>query len=207
MKPTVGTLPPPNTPAGLPHGLERGGIFEASYVPPQYIDAQRRTVPTDSPVTHNVSTDVFMQPVAFRRPDQVRVITGVGQLPTVVHPFGQPPGYQRYYTSYDKQHRHAVDLPAATRMASGHRHGYGQMIQGMGPQPGYRKISADMAPRPIHGWRPVDRPMGMEEGGIFGRGSVVGGMATGGEVPGVPTKEIMEVRQITGFGAGPDGIG
>ena len=112
-----------------------------------------------------------------------------------MHPFGQPPGHRRYYTSYDQQHRHAVDLP------------YGQVVQGMGPQPGYVVESADRAPVPIHGWAPVARPSGAEEGGIFGRAAVVGGMATGGAVPGVPTKDIMLARPITGYGAGPDGIG
>jgi hypothetical protein len=77
----------------------------------------------------------------------------------------------------------------------------------MGPQIGARMISADMRPRPIHRWAPVARPHGTEEGGIFGRGAVVGGMATGAGVPGVPTKDIMQVRPITGYGAGPDGIG
>lgn len=252
MRPIVGTLLPPNTPAALPHGLDRGGIFEADYVSPQYIDAHRQTIPTDSPVTENVTTDVFMQKIAFKRPDQVRMITKrpmqgygqlptvvypFGQLPTVVHPFGQPPGHKRFYTSYEQQHRHTVDLPARTALQEGHYHewggalptyvppspprefprparrrmralrGYGQMVQGMGPQSGYMLQSADRPPQPIHDWSPVPRPHGDIEGGIFGRGAVTNGMATGGSVPGVPTKEIMAVRQITGYGAGPDGIG
>jgi hypothetical protein len=222
MRPIVGPLLPPNTPTGLPHGLDRGGVFEADYISPQYIDAQRRTVPTDSPITDNVTTDVFMQRVKFARPDQVRMITkrpmqGYGQLPTVVHPFGQPPGYQRYHTSYDQQHRHAVDLPQATQMVAGHRHPYGQLptvvhpfgqhVQGMGPQPGYIVESADRAPLPIGARTPVARPHGEEKGGIFGRAAVVGGMATGPGVPGVATKDIMLARPITGYGAGPDGIG
>ena len=203
MKPIVGPLLPPNTPPGLPHGLDRGGVFEASDVSPQYIDAHRRTIPTDSPMTHNVTTDVFFQRVAFKRPDQVRAITGVGQ----------PPGYQRHYTSFDQQHRHAVDLPQMTRPAAGHRHGYGQLptvvrpfgqhVQGMGPQPGYMLESADAPPLPIPGWSPVARPHGTEEGGIFGRGTVVGGMAVGPGVPGVRTKEIMverSARPLTGVG-------
>jgi hypothetical protein len=226
MRPIVGTLLPPNTPPQLPHGLDRGGIFEADYVSPQYIDAERRTIPTDSPMTENVTTDVFMQRIAFRRPDEVRVITkqpmqGCGQLPTVVHPFGQlptvvypfgqPPGYARHYTSYQQQHRHYMDLPQQTAMASGHRHGYGQMVQGMGPQAGSRLIGADRPPQAIPGWSPVPRPHEDTKGGIFGRAAVIGGgMATGGSVPGVPTKEIMverTVQQITGFGGSPDGIG
>jgi hypothetical protein len=77
----------------------------------------------------------------------------------------------------------------------------------MGPQYGARLIGADRPPQPIHDWAPVPRPHGDIEGGIFGRGAVINGMATGGAVPGVPTKEIMQVRQITGYGAGPDGIG
>lgn len=185
MRPIVGTLLPPNTPAYLPHGLDRGGIFEADYVSPQYIDAQRRTIPTDSPLTENVTTDVFMQRIGFKSPDQVRMITkmpmqGYGQLPTVVHPFGQ--------------------LPTVV-------HPFGQMVQGMGPQPGFRRIPADRPPAPIRNWAPVARPHGAQEGGIFGRGTVINGMAVGPGLPGVPTKEIMQVRQITGFGAGPDGIG
>jgi hypothetical protein len=160
-----------------------------------------------------------MRKVAFKRPDQVRMITKrpmgqlptvvhpFGQLPTVVYPFGQPPGHARHYTSYDQQHRHHFDLPMATHPAAGHRHGYGQMVQGMGPQPGYQVVDADRAPVPIHGWRPVARPHGDTEGGIFGRGAVVGGMATGAGVPGVPTKDIMLARPIAGFGSSPDGIG
>ena len=69
-------LLPPSTPAALPHGLARGGIFEAGYVPPTYIDMARATVPTDSPFTHDVSQDVFRAPISFRRSESVRTITG-----------------------------------------------------------------------------------------------------------------------------------
>jgi len=186
MKPIVGPLLPPNTPPGLPHGLDRGGIFDAVDVSPQYIDASRQTVPTDSPVSHNVTTDVFMHRVGFRRPDQVRAITGYGQLPTVVHPYGQ--------------------LPTVV-------HPLGQHVQGMGPQPGYILRGADAPPLPIHSRGMPAVPHGTEEGGIFGRGAVIGGMAVGPSVPGVRTKEVLlerMVRPLTGmrgYGSGPDGIG
>lgn len=85
--------------------------------------------------------------------------------------------------------------------------GYGQVVQGMGPQSGSMVQSADRVPMPIQDWAPVARPHGEEEGGIFGRGAIVGGMATGPGVPGVATKDIMMVQPITGYGAGPDGIG
>lgn len=202
MKPIVGPLLPPKTPPMLPHGLDRGGIFEADYIPSQYIDARRRTIPTDSPMAKNVTTDVFMQRIAFRKPNEVLPIT---QRP--MQGYGQAPGYSRYYTSHDWQHRHYLDLPQETHMASGHRHGYGRMVQGMIPQAGTRMISADRPPQPIHPRMPVQTPHGDTEGGIFGPGAVIGGMATGGPIPGVQTKDIMTVRQITGFGAGPDGIG
>ena len=69
-------LLPPSTPPALPYGLQRGGIFDAPYVPPTYIDQRRQTVPTDSPATHMVSEDVFANPVAFSDPARVRMVTG-----------------------------------------------------------------------------------------------------------------------------------
>lgn len=176
MKAIIGPLMPPNTPPGLPHGLDRGGVFHADYIPGQYIDAVRKTVPTDSPISPDVSADVFARPVAFSDPNTPRKLTRarpLGQLPTVVRPFGQN-------------------------------------VQGMGPQPGYRLYDPDPRPMPVQAYHAVPRPQGDVEGGIFGRGRVIGGMAVGPRVPGVTQREVFverTVRPLTGFGAGPDGLG
>jgi hypothetical protein len=74
----VRALPSPATPTDLPHGLQRGGVFDAGYVPPTYIDATRRTIPTDSPATHPVSEDIYGNPIGFADPTKVRAITGFG---------------------------------------------------------------------------------------------------------------------------------
>ncbi len=166
-------LLPPSTPPALPHGLARGGIFDAGYVPPTYIDQARATVPTDSPPTHDVAQDIFRSPIGFTRSETVRTITG---------PVARP------------------------GMA-----GYGQFIQGMGPQPGAIIERAGPPPLPIHGWRPVAVPHGTVEGGIFGaQRRVVGGMATGARVPKVGTmRRVYDARMpgLQGYGAGPDGLG
>lgn len=85
-------LLPPSTPAALPHGLSRGGIFDAGYVPPTYIDAARATVPTDSPATHDVSEDVFRAPIGFTRSESVRQITGPIARPGMAG-FGRAPNW------------------------------------------------------------------------------------------------------------------
>lgn len=87
MHEIVGPLMPPNTPVGLPHGRQRGGIFDAGYVPMTYIDASRPTVPTDSPYSPDVSEDVFMQKVPFSDPSRDRVITG-GERQFVMSGYG-----------------------------------------------------------------------------------------------------------------------
>lgn len=79
-------LLPPNTPWGMPSGLDRGGVLDAPWVGRHYIDAPRPTVPTDSPETEIVPENVFRQPVGFARSDQARQITqggasGYGQTP------------------------------------------------------------------------------------------------------------------------------
>lgn len=171
MKPVVGYLMPPNTPPGLPHGLQRGGVFEAPYVMRTYIDASRPTVPTDSPVSPDVPVDVFARPIAFSRPDVARPITGGGAVS-----------------------------------------GFGQFVQGMGPQRGAFMESPDPPPMVIGRAHPVATPHGHTEGSIFGPGSVPS-MATGPSVPPVRTTDIMRARRLTqpivlaGYGAGPDGLG
>lgn len=69
-------LASPSTPPGLPYGLQRGGIMDAPWVPPTYIDARFPTVPTDSPSTYVVGEDIFRTPVGFRSSQTVRVVTG-----------------------------------------------------------------------------------------------------------------------------------
>lgn len=84
-------LPPPITPP-LAHGLSRGGIFDASWTPPTYIDASRPTVPTNSPPGHDVSEDVFKTPIAFQSPTQPRRITGhAGMGAALIERVGQAP--------------------------------------------------------------------------------------------------------------------
>lgn len=78
-------LAPPSTPPGLPYGLQRGGIMDAPWVPPTYIDARFPTVPTDSPATHVIGEDIFRTPVGFRSSQTVRVVTG----PPPMTGFGQ----------------------------------------------------------------------------------------------------------------------
>lgn len=221
MKPRaiVGPLLPPNTPPDLPYGLERGGIFDADYVPPTYIDARRATVPTDSPVSHNVSQDLFRRPVTFANPNQPRRITGgegayahrgVGQLPTVVmgrRPMGQLPtvvydpayrGFGKTYrTSYDAGHDHTVTIP---------NRGMGRFIQGMGPQPGYIMERVGMPPIPIRSWAPVQVPHGTTEGGIFGRQRYINGQSLP-YVPQMVQRDIVVERTSRPLGAGPDGLG
>lgn len=160
-------LLPPSTPPSLPHGLTRGGIFEAGYVPSTYIDAARQTVPTDSPASYDVSQDIFQAPVGFTRPESVRQITG------------PHPGMSGY-------------------------------VQGMGRQRGYVIENADQSPIPIRMGRPVATPRGNIEGGIFGGGRVIEGMATGARVPQVRTRRMVYDRRmpgLQGFGSGPDGLG
>jgi hypothetical protein len=162
-------------------------VFDAPYVSARYIDAVRRTVPTDSPLSPDVSTDVFTRPISFTDPNKPRMITG-GERAYAAQGYG--------YVS----HR-------------GHASPFGQHVQGMGPTPGFIVENVGPPPLPIHGRRMVQTPHGMTEGGIFGQRAVIGGMAVGARVPGVATKEIMverTVRPLTGyrgFGAGPDGLG
>lgn len=90
-------LLPPVTPP-LQHGLQRGGIFDAAWTPPGYVDQARRTVPTNSPAAMVVPQSIFQAPVSFQANMSPRRITGMsgpaiertGMRPMPVAPYHQP---------------------------------------------------------------------------------------------------------------------
>lgn len=172
------SLPHPSTPPDLPHGLQRGGIFDVPWAPSSYIDAVRMTVPTDSPDTHDVPENIFAMPVDFADPAQPVEVTGGERALGAYHGFGA------------------------------HR-----MIQGMGPQPGFIMEPVGAPPLPIRSYRPIHTTHGTREGGIFGQERYMPGKTGLRHVPqAYPQlqKDIYverNVKAITGYGAGPDGLG
>lgn len=204
-------LLPPVTPPHMPHGLQRGGVFDAAYVPPTYIDARRRTVPTSSPPGHDVAEDIFRSPVMFMSSETVRTVTG---------PFKQPgmAGFgQEYYFP-------GAPVPGVRVAAAGYgqlptvvhdpRIGFGRHvpghIQGMGWQRGAIRERVGAPPLPIGHRRFVQTPHGMTEGGIFGQRQVINGIATGGRVAQQITRFEQIDRRMPGlqaYGMNPDGLG
>ena len=69
-------LLPPVTPP-LSRGLTRGGIFDVDWIPPGFLDAARRLVPTNSPPGRDVSMDVFQRRVNFATAERSHMVTGV----------------------------------------------------------------------------------------------------------------------------------
>lgn len=171
-------LLPPVSPGHMPHGNQRGGVFDAAYVPPTYIDARRPTVPTDSPVGYNVSQDIFLSPVPFVSSSTVRDITGPMARPGMA----------------------GMGMGAFGRHVPGH-------IQGMGWQRGAIRERVGSPPLPIGHRQVVQTPHGTTEGGIFGPRHVIEGMATGGRVPQRITRFVDIDRRMPGLGMSPDGLG
>jgi len=78
--------------------------------------------------------------------------------------------------------------------------GYGDYLQpAYGRMPDWRQ-RADPRAIPIASHGLVRTPHGDTEGGIFGSQAVVGGIATGGRVPMVATRRIIQERGVSGFG-------
>jgi hypothetical protein len=71
-------LPHPVTPP-LPHGLQRGGVFESPSTPLTFIDVAQRTIPTSSPLAYEVPQNVLRAPVASVPTTDIRPISGFGQ--------------------------------------------------------------------------------------------------------------------------------
>jgi len=110
-------LLPPMTPV-VPHGLQRGGVFDATWVPPTFVDAQRQTIPTNSPPGHDVAQDIFRQQIAFAPPDRSRRITGaMGAMPHIQRAGVAPVPIRPYHT---------VPIPGGTEAGG---------IFGTGPAP------------------------------------------------------------------------
>jgi hypothetical protein len=63
----------------LPHGLQRGGVFEHPGSPLTFADLAPQTVPTNSPVAHEVPQNVLRAPVTSVPTTDVRPISGFGQ--------------------------------------------------------------------------------------------------------------------------------
>lgn len=156
-------------------GDRRGGIFEIPCEPKYYHAAPSSSVPAVNPLLPGVGVPVPTdaspaRPIPFA-PTQVRKVTG----PNPVAGLGRTA-----YTSYDKGHRHSVQL------------------DGMG-----NVIPVGYPPRAVLAPYPVRVPSQHVEGGIFGRGHVRA-MATGPDLSQVRT---ITNRPVAGFGAGPDGLG
>jgi hypothetical protein len=97
MRKTRKPLPSPVTPP-LPHGLERGGVFEHPNAPLTFADIAQATIPTNSPVAYEVPQNILRAPVVMVPTTDVRPISGFGQhqisadlQPLPVRPAGPVP--------------------------------------------------------------------------------------------------------------------
>jgi len=142
MKLTLEPLAPPNTPPGLPSNLARGGVLNAPWIPPAYIDESRYVVPTDSPQMMTVPQDVFQMPVGFAPSDTVREITGrpgsMGSTPPLYGPSGdQRGGVFLNHGPTTFQNIRYTDVPMVRTTDYRMMSGYGQLPQA---GPAYRNV-------------------------------------------------------------------
>jgi hypothetical protein len=125
-------LPPPQLAPGLPRGNEKGGIFDADWLPARVVNASYPTVPADSPHVAAVPQRIDRRAVGFREitPQPIAPAAGYGayvtngpanRQPIPIHSVPQPGAIDSgIFGSYVVGPMRPIPIPSAAQVMEPH---------------------------------------------------------------------------------------